>query len=63
MQNTYATDLKTYLLETATKMVTGEYSIDSLQQHIDYCYDTLGLQEYLDVQQARIDRFMDAMGL
>lgn len=63
VQNTYATDLKTYLLETATKMVTGEYSIDSLQQHIDYCYDTLGLQEYLDVQQARIDRFMDAMGL
>ena len=62
-QNMYATDLKTYLLETATKMVTGEYSVDSIQQHIDYCYDTLGLQKYLDVQQARIDRFMDAMGL
>jgi len=63
IQAQYATDLKTYLQETATKMVTGEYDVASLQERIDYAMENLGLQEYIDAQQGRVDRFMDAMGL
>jgi len=63
IQSQYATDLKTYLQETATKMVTGEYNVADLQSYIDYAMENLGLQEYIDAQQGRVDRFMDAMGL
>ena len=41
----------------------GEYNVADLQSYIDYAYENLGLQEYIDAQQARVDRFMDAMGL
>lgn len=63
IQSEYANDLKTYLVETATKLVMGEYNVADLQSYIDYAYENLGLQEYIDVQQIRVDRFMDAMGL
>ena len=63
VQADYANDLKTYLQETAAKLITGEYQVADLQTYIDYAYDNLGLQEYVDAQQARVDRFMDAMGL
>ena len=63
IQSELATDLKTYLQETATKLVIGDLNVADLQSLIDYAYDTLGLQDYIDVQQARVDRFMDAMGL
>lgn len=61
--NTYGNDLKTYLQETATKLVTGEYNISDIEGYIDYAYESLGLQEYIDAVQASIDRYMDAMGL
>jgi len=63
IQAEYANDLKTYLVETATKLVMSEYDLADLQTYIDYAYENLGLQEYIDIQQQRVDRFMDAMGL
>ncbi len=58
----YGTDLKTFLQETATKLVTGEYDVADLQEYIDYAYE-IGLQEYIDAVQAGVDRYMVAMGL
>ena len=63
VQSMYGNDLKTFLMETTAKFVTGEYDIADLQSYIDTANNTLGLQEYLAAQQARVDRFMDAMGL
>ncbi len=63
IQGQYGNDLKTYLIETATKLVIGDYKVADLQTYIDYAMDNLGLQEYIDAQQGRVDRFMDAMGL
>ena len=63
VQAEYANDLKTYLIETATKLVTGEYNVADLQTYIDYATENLGLTEYVEAQQGRVDRFMDAMGL
>ena len=63
IQAEYANDLKTYLVETATKLCMGEYDLADLQSYIDYAYENLNLQEYIDIQQQRVDRFMDAMGL
>lgn len=63
VQADYGNDLKTYLVETATKLVTGEYNVADIQSYIDHATDTLGLDAYVEAQQARVDRFMDAMGL
>lgn len=59
----YGNDLKTYLIEVATKLVTGEYAVGDIQSFIDHANDALHLQEYIDAQQGRVDRFMNAMGL
>jgi len=63
IQGELAVDLKTYLQENATKLVLGELDVSEIQSLLDYAYESLGLQEYIDIQQARVDRFMDAMGL
>ena len=62
VMNQYGTDLKTFLQEVATKLVTGEYDIADLESYIDYAYE-IGLQEYIDAVQASVDRYMVAMGL
>ncbi len=62
IQADLASDLKTYVIEVGTKLIIGDYNVADLQSYIDYAYENLGLQEYLDVQQARVDRFFEAMG-
>ena len=62
LQAELASDLKTYIIEVGTKLIIGDYKVADLQGYIDYAYENLGLQEYLDVQQARVDRFTEAMG-
>ncbi len=62
IQNDYGNELKTYLQETTTKLVIGDYEIADLQSYIDYAYENLYLQEYIDAQQGRIDRFLEAIG-
>ena len=59
----YRTDLDTYLLEMTTTAITGQISIDEVDEKLQYAYDTLGLQECIDVAQARYNRFLVAMGL
>ncbi|MBE6936706.1 MAG: hypothetical protein E7458_09500 [Ruminococcaceae bacterium] len=60
----YKTELvDTYLLELTTNTIVGQFSIDEVDEKIQYAYDNLGLQEYYDVMQARYNRFLDAMGL
>lgn len=59
----YKTDLvDTYLLEMTTNAITGQSSIEQIDEQIQYAYDNLGLQEYYDVMQARYNRFLVAMG-
>ena len=62
IQSELGADLKTYVIEVGTKLIIGDYNVAELQSYIDYAYDNLGLQEYLDIQQARVDRFFEAMG-
>ncbi len=59
----YRTDLDTYLLEMTTTTITGQISVDEIDEKLQYAYDTLGLQECLDVAQARYNRFLVAMGM
>ena len=62
-QSEYGGELTTYLQETATKMVIGDYKIADLQSYIDYARENLFMDEYIAAQQARIDRFRDAIGM
>lgn len=57
----YGTDLKTYILELGTKLVTGDYSLDQVDELIQNAYDTYHLQEYIDVLQENASRFMEAL--
>ena len=58
----YETDLKTYLQEMTTNMITGSKSTDTIDEQIQIAYDSLGLQEYIDVMQARVNRYLEAIG-
>ena len=62
-QSEYGGELTTYLQETATKMVIGDYKIADLQSYIDYARENLYMDEYIAAQQTRIDRFRDAIGM
>ena len=55
--------MDTYLLEMTTTAITGQISVDEIDEKLQYAYDTLGLQECLDVAQARYNRFLVAMGM
>ncbi len=58
----YETDLKTYLQEMTTNMITGSKSTDTIDEQVQVAFDTLGLQEYIDVMQARVNRYLEAIG-
>lgn len=60
--NQYATDLKTYLNEMTTNMIVGSASTDTIDDQIQFAYDKLGLQEYINVMQARVNRYLEAIG-
>lgn len=45
-----------------TNYITGAKSTDTYEEDLQYAYDNLGMQEYCDVLQARIDRYLVAMG-
>ncbi len=62
IQSEYGNELKTYLQETTTKLIIGDYEIADLQSYIDYAFENLYLQEYIDAQQGRVDRFLEAIG-
>ena len=58
----YETDLNTYLAEMTTGYITGKTSTDTYEEDLQYAYDNLGMQEYIDAKQARVDRYLVAMG-
>lgn len=58
----YETDLKTYLQEMTTNMITGSKSTDTIDEQVQVAFDSLGLQEYIDVMQARVNRYLEAIG-
>ncbi len=60
--NTYMTDLTTYLNEMTTSYITGIKTTDTYEEDLQYAYDNLGMQEYADVIQARIDRYLVVLG-
>lgn len=60
--DTYKSDLILYLNELTTSHITGQKSTDTLEEDLQYAYDNLGMQEYTDVIQARIDRYLVTLG-
>ena len=58
----YQSDLTTYLAEMTNGYITGTKSTDTYEADLQYAYDNLGMQEYIDVQQSRANRFLVAMG-
>lgn len=59
---TYQTDLTTYLMELTTSLIVGNIPVSNIETQIQYMYDNLGFQEYYNVMQARINRYLVAMG-
>lgn len=58
----YKSDLTTYLTEMTTNYITGAKSTDTYEEDLQYAYDNLGMQEYMDAIQGQVDRFLVAMG-
>ncbi len=58
----YGTDLTTYLDEMTTNYIVGGKSTDTYEEDLQYAYDNLGMQEYMDAIQGQIDRYLVAMG-
>lgn len=52
----YDEELHTYFDEVFMGLLTGEYSLDSMEEYINTMYD-LGLQEVWDIRQAQYDRY------
>lgn len=53
--------LNTYMKELLTDLILGNRSIDDLPAYIEEM-ESLGLTDYLDIVQARRDRFVEAVG-
>ncbi len=60
--NTYQNDLLVYLDEMTTGYITGVKSTDTYAEDLQYAYENLGFQEYSDVMQARVDRYLVTLG-
>lgn len=58
----YGTDLTTYLAETTTNYIVKNASTDTYEADVQYAYDNLHMQEYMNAMQARINRYLTAMG-
>lgn len=58
----YKSDLTTYLTEMTTNYITGAKSTDTYEQDLQYAYDSLGMQEYMNAIQGQVNRFLVAMG-
>ena len=58
----YQTELETYLLEMTTNMITGTVSTDTIDEQVQFAFDNLGFQEYINVMQSRVNRYLEAIG-
>ena len=58
----YQTELETYLLEMTTNMITGTISTDTIDEQVQFAFDNLGFQEYINVMQSRVNRYLEAIG-
>lgn len=58
----YEGDIKTYVDELNLGYITGQRSTDTYEEDIQYAYDNLGLQEYIDALQAASNRYLVAVG-
>ncbi|MBE6935688.1 MAG: hypothetical protein E7458_04210 [Ruminococcaceae bacterium] len=58
----YETDLKTYLVELCTNIVVGTETTDTLDEKVQHAKDNLGLVEYYNVMQTRVNRYLEAIG-
>ena len=45
-----------------TNMIVGSTSTDTIDEQVQFAYDNLGLQEYINVMQARVNRYLEAIG-
>lgn len=58
----YGSDLLTYLDELNVSYVIGSKSIDTYEDDIQFAYDNLHLQEYIDSIQSASNRYLVAVG-
>lgn len=54
--NTYYSDITTYARENMLKIITGDESVETLDEFVDTLY-SLGLEEAMELQQAALDRY------
>ncbi len=57
----YKSDLTTYLMNDH-QLVMRRSPLDTYEEDLQYAYDNLGMQEYMDAIQGQVDRFLVAMG-
>ncbi len=57
-----SSDLTTYLREMTTNMIVGSVSTDTIDEQVEFAFDNLYLQEYIDIMQARVNRYLKAIG-
>lgn len=50
-------ELTTYMEEALAKLILNQYSLDDFDSYVEEMKG-LGLQDYVDIQQARIDRYL-----
>ena len=58
----YGSELSTYLAEMTNDYIVGNKTTDSYESDLQFAYDNLGMQEYVNAMQSRVDRFLVAMG-
>jgi len=62
IQAQYKADLTTYILEMTTNLIVGTNTVDEIDGMVQYMKDNLGLKEYYNVMQTRLNRYLVAMG-
>jgi len=63
LANLPTSDLLTYLDELCVGLMTGQVDPSEYESKIQYAKDSLGLTEYLSIQQAKVDRTLKVMGI
>jgi hypothetical protein len=60
--SSYQPAISTYINELNVKYITGQQSTDTYADDIQYAYDNLHLQEYINAIQAASNRYLEAVG-
>ncbi len=60
--SSYESDLKTYLDELNVSYILGTKSTDTYEEDIQFAYDNLHMQEYINALQSASNRYLETVG-